>query len=85
LSETSIRQKVDEQNDGIVGIYEPYDNSGYKLGCIKEGQNYKLVYLSSGSLKSWWKIGDVKAILRPSSTSGIFKADWYMGKQVIEF
>lgn len=79
LSEYTLKQKVDEQNDGIVGIYEPFDKSGYKLGCIKEGQTYKLVYLSSGTYKSWWKVGDVKAILRPSATTGIFKADWYMG------
>ena len=83
LSETSLKQKVDEQNDGIVGIYEPFDKSGYKLGCIKDGQNYKLVYLSSGSPKSWWKIGDVKAILRPSATNGVFKADWYMGDKTL--
>jgi S1-C subfamily serine protease len=83
LSETTLKQKVDEQNDGIVGIYEPYDKSGYKLGCVKDGQNYKLVYLSSGKPKSWWKIGDVKAILRTSATSGVFKADWYMGDKTL--
>ncbi len=78
LSETLLKQKVDEENDGIVGIYEPFDKSGCKLGCIKDGQNYKLVYLGSGTQASWWKIGDVKAILRPSATNGVFKADWFM-------
>jgi len=79
LSEYSLKQKVDEQNDGIVGIYEPFDKSGYKLGCIKDGETYKLVYLSyGGTYMSWWKVGDVKATLRPSATTGVFKGDWYM-------
>lgn len=27
---------------------------------------------------SWWQVGDTKAVLRSSATSGFFKADWYM-------
>lgn len=83
LTETTLKQKIDEQNDGIVGIYEPFNKSGYKLGCIKDGQTYKLVYLSSGTYRSWWKVGDVKAILRPSATTGVFKADWYMANKTV--
>ena len=84
LTEYSLKQKVDEQNDGIVGIYEPFDKSGYKLGCIKDGETYKLVYLSyGGSYMSWWKVGDVKAILRPSATTGVFKGDWFMADKSI--
>lgn len=83
LTETTLRQKVDEQNDGIVGVYEPFDKAGYKLGCIKDGQTYKLVYLSSGIYRSWWKVGDVKAILRPSATTGVFKGNWYMANKSI--
>lgn len=78
LTEYTLKQKADEQNDGIVGIYEDFDKDGYKIGCIKDGQTYKLVYLSSGTYRSWWKVGDVKAVLRPSAATGIFKADWYM-------
>ena len=81
LTETTLRQKVDEQNDGIVGIYEDFDKDGYKLGCVKDGQTYKLVYLGSGTYRNWWKVGDVKAILRPSATTGVFKADWYMANK----
>lgn len=33
---------------------------------------------------SWWQIGDIKAMLRPSSTKGLFKADWYMADKKIE-
>jgi S1-C subfamily serine protease len=84
LSEYTLKQKVDEQNDGIVGIYEPFDKSDYKLGCIKDGETYKLVYLSyGGTYMSWWKVGDVKAVLRPSATTGVFKGDWYMANKSI--
>lgn len=83
LTETSIKKEIDKQNDGIVGIYEPFDKTGYKLGCIKDGQSYKLVYLGSGISRNWWHIGDVKAILRPSATPGFFKAEWYMANKSI--
>lgn len=84
LTESSLKQKVDEENDGIVGIYESFNKSGYKLGCIKDGETYKLVYLSYGSTyMSWWKVGDVKAVLRRSATTGVFKGDWYMSDKSI--
>lgn len=84
LTEYSLKQKVDEQNDGIVGIYESFDKSDYKLGCIKDGTTYKLVYLSyGGGYMSWWKVGDVKAILRPSASTGVFKGDWYMANKTV--
>ena len=33
---------------------------------------------------SWWQVGDVKAVLRPSATMGFFKADWYMANKAKE-
>ena len=36
FSEYSVKQNVDENNDGICGIYEGFDNQGYKLGCVKK-------------------------------------------------
>ncbi|WP_102406973.1 S1C family serine protease [Parabacteroides bouchesdurhonensis] len=76
--EISVRQNIDMNNDGIVGIYEGINEQGYKLGCIKHDNTYYFIYLGSKTNKSWWKVGDVKAILRPSATAGLFKADWYM-------
>lgn len=83
LSETGLKQRIDRQNDGIVGIYEPLDKTGYKLACIKDGRTYKLIYLDSGIKRSWWKVGDVKAVLRPSATQGVFKANWYMSDKTL--
>ena len=49
-NETSIKPIIDEQNNGIVGIYQGVTRIGYKykLACYKVGENsYKLIYLSS--------------------------------------
>ena len=46
--------------------------------------DFNIVFLSyGGAYMSWWKIGDVKAILRPSATTGVFKGDWYMADKSI--
>lgn len=82
-SEYSAKQKIDANNDGICGIYEQIGKeSNYKLACIKEYGEYKLVYLSSSVGYDWWQVGDVKANLHQSA-SGIFKADWYMANKTI--
>jgi hypothetical protein len=28
-----------------------------------------------------WRVGEIKAILRPTATSNIFKAEWYMANK----
>lgn len=77
-SEYTVKQNADNNNDGICGIYEGADEQGYKLGCIKQNGEYRLIYLGSKERMSWWQVGDTKAVLRSSATSGFFKADWYM-------
>ena len=83
-SEFSIKQNTDSNNDGICGIYEGSDNTGYKLGCVKQNGEYRLIYLGSRERMAWWQIGDTKAVLRPSATNGFFKADWYMANKTLE-
>ena len=83
-SEFSVKQNADINNDGICGIYEGSDNTGYKLGCVKQNGEYLLIYLGSRERMAWWQIGDTKARLRPSATNGFFKADWYMANKTIE-
>lgn len=84
FSEYSVKQNVDENNDGICGIYEGFDNQGYKLGCVKQNGIYYLIYLGDKENMSWWQVGDIKAVLRPSATIGFFKADWYMANKTKE-
>lgn len=77
-NEFSIKEKIDEQNDGVVGIYEQIGESKYKLGCIKDGDQYKLVYLGSSERFKQWRIGDMKSVLHSTATPYLFKADYYM-------
>lgn len=83
-SEYSVKQNADSNNDGICGIYEGSDDTGYKIGCVKQSGEYRLIYLGSRKQMTWWQIGDTKAVLRPSATNGFFKADWYMADKTIE-
>ena len=78
ISETEIKTIINSTNDGICGIYEGMDQQGYKLACIKENNNYVLIFLGVKNSNPRWKVGDVKAELRPSASSGVFKAMWYM-------
>ena len=78
LSEYTIKTRIDEVDNGIVGIYEQVGDQKYKLGCILDNDTYKLVYLGSGESYRHWRVGDVKAILRETATPGLFKADWRM-------
>ena len=84
-TESSAKSKIDEQNDGIVGIYEQVGDESYTLACIKEGETYKLIFLrtTNQTIKAW-HVGEVKAILRPSASSGLFKCDWYMGDKTMQ-
>ena len=82
-TETGVKNFVEENNDGICGIYEASDEKGYRIGCIKSGNEYQLIYLGGKRQMSWWYIGDAKAGLRASATTGVFKADWYMADKTI--
>lgn len=59
----------------IEGVYEGDD---YTLG-VKRGTDgtYYLLYHSSKSGAPGWQDGYVKAVLRESSTPGVYRATWY--------
>ena len=78
-SEYAVKQHIDQNNDGICGIYEPIDDSGAKLACVKNGNEHCLIYLSSPANypgRNFWQIGDIKAKLR-NTAAGLMKAEWY--------
>ena len=79
------KQKINQTNDGVVGIYESTasEDNRYTLACILDNGIYKLVYMNSREHLPQWKISDVKAVLQPSATSGLFRADWYMADKTI--
>ena len=83
FKEASIKDNIIKNVDGICGIYESVGFDGYKLGCINDNGIYKLLFLDGNKNLDWWHIGDIKAILHPTATLGIYKADWYMGMKNI--
>lgn len=84
-NETSIKPIIDSQNDGIVGIYQgvTQDDNQYKLACYKDGESYKLVYLSSRESLPQWRVGDVKAELEPTATPTMYTAKWRMQNKTL--
>lgn len=64
------------------GNYHPlegvYEGDNYKVG-IKQGTDGKfyVVYLSGASNTYDWTAGDIKAILEPTATPTVFKAQWF--------
>lgn len=74
-----IKQRINSNNDGICGIYEPIGGTGASIACIKQNGEYKMIYVSSPPsypYKEFWSIGDIKANLRKTA-SDIMSADWY--------
>jgi len=78
LTESDIKEMISKLNDGICGIYEGIDEQGYKLACIKENDKYYLLFIGVKNNNGRWSLGDVKAELRQSASTGLFKATWYM-------
>ena len=82
-TENLAKENIDTNNDGICGIYEQIASpQNYKLACVKENGNYKLIYLSSSVDLPWWQAGDIKANMNKSA-SGIFKAEWFMANKSV--
>jgi S1-C subfamily serine protease len=68
--------------DAIEGIYERTSQTQYtaryKVGIIKEGNEYKMVYLDGALNYIDWIEGEVKADLIKTATSSLFKLNWRM-------
>ncbi len=78
LDELALKRKIDGNNDGLTGIYEGVDGKNkYKLACIKEGKIYRLIYMKSQKTFQQWREGDIKALLRPTSSAVFLKGEWY--------
>lgn len=75
-SESSIKQNINSNNDGICGIYESIGSSTkVKLACVKIDGEYRLIHLHRNPSLNWWQVGDIKAWLT-KTPSGIFKTTW---------
>ena len=45
MNESEIKQLIDQDNDGITGIYEVVGDKDYKLACVKDEGKYYLIFL----------------------------------------
>lgn len=67
--------------DEIEGIYEDASYPYYKLGLVKDSNDYKLIFLSIGTKDrefKRWKEGDIKGVLKPTASQNLFTSTWYM-------
>ena len=80
FTETTIKSTIDQQNDGIVGIYQGLTQKDvqYKLACIKHDGIYKFIFLTSKESLPHWKMGEVKALLHPTANPATFQMEWHM-------
>lgn len=73
-TEESIKQFADTHDDEICGIYIGAINPHFIIGCIKEDNTYKLIYLGCDNSVyrekySYWQVGNVIAVLHPKYAS----------------
>lgn len=76
MTEKEIRSNIEKQHNGIVGIYEDLKKNGLRIACIKQDNDYKIIYLSGGRMKGW-NVGEIKGTLSETSIPTLFMADWY--------
>lgn len=83
FTESSLRKELLEKGaDSYEGIYEDIasDNgkraNKYKLAVKNIDGEICLIYLSGANLYDDWEEGEVKALLTPTASSGVFKASW---------
>ncbi|WP_425422892.1 S1C family serine protease [Phaeodactylibacter xiamenensis] len=73
--------------DPIEGIYERTSEeklmARYKVGIIKEDNEYKMVYLGGALNYEDWSEGEIKAELTKTATPTLFKLKWRMANKSI--
>lgn len=87
-SEGEIGRLIANSKNINAGIYEELssDESSsavYKLALIQNSEGIFLVYIGSNEVVGSWKFGEVKAILRPTASKSVYKADWFMANKAM--
>lgn len=82
-SESEINKLIASSKNSNAGIYEQLSVSKftpyvYRLAFVENKSGTCLLYVSSAKSVGDWKCGEVKAVLRPTVSNSIYKADWYM-------
>ena len=82
--EEEIDQLIANSKDTNAGMYEQLSsNNPYRLAFVQTDEGTFLIYVGSTYSVGSWKCGEVKAILRPTVSKSIYKADWYMGDKTV--
>ncbi len=70
----------------LEGIYETTVASQhmpkYKLALVRGESDYRLIYIWGANNWADWKPGELKAILSPTNSPTLFKAEWYMSNKL---
>lgn len=73
--------------DLIEGIYEGASEENpdaqLKVGLIKENEEYLIVYLEGSTNYEDWFEGELKAKMKKTANSSIFKLEWYKGNKSV--
>lgn len=81
-TEEEINQLIQKSADEHSGIYETLETKtngqNYSLALLQHEEKICLIYLGNivGSDETW-EYGEVKAVLRPTTSKNIYKATWY--------
>lgn len=87
-NESEINQLIASSKNKNSGIFEQLstseDDPVYRLALVQNEKGTFLIYVSSTKSVGDWKCGEVKAVLRPTVSNSIYKADWYMADKYVE-
>ena len=78
MSLPSIKDWISKNNNGIFGIYKgsPKLGNEYTLALIEHNNQKILIYIGSEKELPQWKLGDYKAVLSNTGTTGLYYANW---------
>lgn len=87
-TENEITRLIVNSKNSNAGMYEQLASSEsmpslYRLALVQTDEGIFLIYVSSTNAIGTWKCGEVKAVLRPTVSKSIYKADWYMGNKIL--
>lgn len=87
-TEEDINRLISNSKSSNSGIYEQLSSTEsspaiYRLAFVQNDEGTFLIYVGSTNTVGTWKCGEVKAILRPTVSKSIYKADWYMANKMV--
>ncbi|MBI9072088.1 MAG: serine protease [Melioribacteraceae bacterium] len=81
-TEKSIIKYLDsETKDGLEGIYTKFsqDNrANYKIGIVKDGNGYKIIYLDGAINRQDWVNGELKGKFSATAMKDFYQVEWIM-------